>query len=119
VAPFRDEVTIATKFGFTRDYGVDSRPEHVREVVENSLRFFLGTDHVDLLYQHRPDPSVPIEEVAGTVKELIDAGKARFFGLSEAGEQTIRRARGPARLRPADRILAVRARGGSPVSGAA
>jgi aryl-alcohol dehydrogenase-like predicted oxidoreductase len=91
VAPFRDEVTIATKFGFTRDFGVDSRPEHVREVVENSLRF-LGTDHIDLLYQHRPDPSVPIEEVAGTVKELIDAGKARFFGLSEAGGQTIRRA---------------------------
>jgi aryl-alcohol dehydrogenase-like predicted oxidoreductase len=91
VAPFRDEVTIATKFGFTRDYGVDSRPEHVREVVENSLRF-LGADHIDLLYQHRPDPSVPIEDVAGTVKELIDAGKARFFGLSEAGEQTIRRA---------------------------
>jgi aryl-alcohol dehydrogenase-like predicted oxidoreductase len=91
VAPFRDEVTIATKFGFTRDFGVDSRPEHVREVVENSLRF-LGTDHIDLLYQHRPDPSVPSEEVAGTVKELIDAGKARFFGLSEAGGQTIRRA---------------------------
>jgi aryl-alcohol dehydrogenase-like predicted oxidoreductase len=91
VTPFRDEVTIATKFGFTRDYGVDSRPEHVREVVENSLRF-LGTDHIDLLYQHRPDPSVPIEDVAGTVKEFIDAGKVRFFGLSEAGEQTIRRA---------------------------
>jgi aryl-alcohol dehydrogenase-like predicted oxidoreductase len=91
VAPFRDEVVIATKFGFTRSYGVDSRPEHVREVVENSLRF-LGTDHIDLLYQHRPDPSVPIEDVAGTVKEFIDAGKVRFFGLSEAGEQTIRRA---------------------------
>src|SRR5258708_3363718 len=93
VAPFRDEVTIATKFGFTREYGVDSRPAHIREVVENSLRF-LGTDHIDLLYQHRPDPSVPIEEVAGTVKEFIDAGKARFFGLSEAGEQTVRRAHG-------------------------
>jgi aryl-alcohol dehydrogenase-like predicted oxidoreductase len=91
VAPFRDEVIIATKFGFTHDYGVDSRPGHIREVVENSLRF-LGTDHIDLLYQHRPDPSVPIEDVAGTVREFIDAGKVRFFGLSEAGEQTIRRA---------------------------
>jgi aryl-alcohol dehydrogenase-like predicted oxidoreductase len=84
-------VTIATKFGFTHDYGVDSRPGHIREVVENSLRF-LGTDHIDLLYQHRPDPSVPIEDVAEAVKELIDAGKVRFFGVSEAGEQTIRRA---------------------------
>ncbi|MEU3985417.1 aldo/keto reductase [Streptomyces sp. NPDC026672] len=91
VAPFRDEVTIATKFGFTSDFGVDSRPEHIREVVENSLRF-LGTDHIDVLYQHRPDPEVPIEDVAGTVKEFIDAGKVRYFGLSEAGENTIRRA---------------------------
>jgi aryl-alcohol dehydrogenase-like predicted oxidoreductase len=91
VAPFRDEVVIATKFGFPRDLGVDSRPEHIREVVENSLRF-LGTDHIDVLYQHRPDPSVPVEDAAGTVKEFIDAGKVRFFGLSEAGEQTIRRA---------------------------
>ena len=91
VAPFRDEVIIATKFGFTRDYGVDSRPAHIREVVESSLRF-LGTDRIDLLYQHRPDPSVPVEGVAGTVKEFIDAGKVQFFGLSEAGEQTIRRA---------------------------
>jgi aryl-alcohol dehydrogenase-like predicted oxidoreductase len=91
VAPFRDDIVIATKFGFTRDLGVDSRPEHIREVVENSLRF-LSTDHIDLLYQHRYDRSVPIEDVAGTVKEFIDAGKVRFFGLSEAGEQTIRRA---------------------------
>jgi aryl-alcohol dehydrogenase-like predicted oxidoreductase len=91
VSPFRDQVTIATKFGFTREYGVDSRPGHIREVVENSLRF-LGTDHIDLLYQHRPDPGVPIEEVAGTVKDFIDAGTVRFFGLSEAGEQTIWRA---------------------------
>jgi aryl-alcohol dehydrogenase-like predicted oxidoreductase len=91
VAPFRDEVILATKFGFTKDYGTDSRPGHIREVAENSLRF-LGTDHIDLLYQHRPDPAVPVEDVAGTVKELIDAGKVRFFGLSEAGEQTIRRA---------------------------
>ena len=91
VAPFRDEVIVATKFGYTRDLGTDSRPEHIREVVENSLRN-LGTDRIDLLYQHRVDPSVPIEDVAGTVKEFIDAGKVRFFGLSEAGERTIRRA---------------------------
>ncbi len=94
VKPFRDEIVIATKFGFTlKDgvYGVDSRPEHIRHVVENSLRF-LGTDHIDVLYQHRPDLSVPIEDVAGTVKEFIDAGVVRYFGLSEAGEQTIRRA---------------------------
>jgi aryl-alcohol dehydrogenase-like predicted oxidoreductase len=91
VAPFRDRVTIATKFGFTREYGVDSRPGHIREVVENSLRF-LGTEHIDLLYQHRPDPAVPIEDVADAVKEFIAAGQVRFFGLSEAGEQTIRRA---------------------------
>jgi len=91
VAAFRDEVTIATKFGFTRDYGTDSRPDHIREVAEASLRN-LGTDHIDVLYQHRVDPNVPIEDVAGTVKELIDAGKVRYFGLSEAGSQTIRRA---------------------------
>ncbi len=93
VKPFRDEIVIATKFGFTlKDgiYGVDSRPDHIRQVVENSLRF-LDTDHIDVLYQHRPDPSVPIEDVAGTVKEFIDAGVVRYFGLSEAGEQTIRR----------------------------
>ena len=91
VAPFRDEVIIATKFGFTRKFGRDSRPEHIHEVAENSLRL-LGTDHIDLLYQHRTDPAVPIEDVAGAVKELIEAGKVRYFGLSEAGEQTIRRA---------------------------
>ncbi len=94
VKPFRDEIVIATKFGFTLQdgvYGVDSRPEHIRQVVQNSLRF-LGTDHVDVLYQHRPDPYVPIEDVAGAVKEFIDAGVVRYFGLSEAGEQTIRRA---------------------------
>ncbi|RFA08183.1 aldo/keto reductase [Subtercola boreus] len=91
VAPFRDEVLIATKFGFTRDYGFDSRPEHIREVVHNSLRF-LGTDHIDVLYQHRFDPTVPIEDVAGAVKALIDAGDVTYFGLSEAGEETIRRA---------------------------
>ncbi|MFF7889851.1 aldo/keto reductase [Streptomyces sp. NPDC020794] len=95
VASFRDDIVIATKFGFdftgTREGGVDSRPDHIRKVVDNSLRY-LGTDHIDVLYQHRVDPNVPIEEVAGTVKEFIDAGKVRFFGLSEAGENTIRRA---------------------------
>ena len=95
VAPFRDEVVIATKFGFdltgTRPSRVDSRPEHILEVADNSLRY-LGTDHIDLLYQHRVDPEVPIEDVAGTVKQLIDAGKVRYFGLSEAGPETIRRA---------------------------
>jgi aryl-alcohol dehydrogenase-like predicted oxidoreductase len=91
VKSFRDEVVIATKFGFTHDYGFDSRPEHIREVVENSLRY-LGTDHIDVLYQHRVDPNVPIEDVAGTVKEFIDAGKVKYFGLSEAGPDTMRRA---------------------------
>jgi aryl-alcohol dehydrogenase-like predicted oxidoreductase len=91
VKPFRDEVVIATKFGLTHDYGSDSRPEHIREVVENSLRY-LGVDHIDVLYQHRVDPDVPIEDVAGTVKEFIDAGKVKYFGLSEAGPETIRRA---------------------------
>jgi aryl-alcohol dehydrogenase-like predicted oxidoreductase len=91
VKGFRDNIVIATKFGFTRDFGVDSRPEHIREVTENSLRY-LGVDVIDVLYQHRVDPKVPIEDVAGTVKELIDAGKVRYFGLSEAGSNTIRRA---------------------------
>jgi aryl-alcohol dehydrogenase-like predicted oxidoreductase len=91
VQGFRDNIVIATKFGFTRDFGVDSRPEHIREVAENSLRY-LGVDVIDVLYQHRVDPNVPIEDVAGTVKELIDAGKVRYFGLSEAGSNTIRRA---------------------------
>ncbi|MGO4807636.1 aldo/keto reductase [Arthrobacter sp. 2MCAF15] len=91
VKGFRDDIVIATKFGFTRDYGLDSRPEHIREVVENSLRY-LGVDHIDVLYQHRVDPNVPIEDVAGTVKEFIDAGTVKYFGLSEAGPDTIRRA---------------------------
>ncbi|GAB2450833.1 aryl-alcohol dehydrogenase-like predicted oxidoreductase [Conyzicola lurida] len=91
VAPFRDDVVIATKFGFTRDYGFDSRPDHIREVVQNSLRY-LKTDHIDVLYQHRVDPTVPIEDVAGVVKELIEAGDVKYFGLSEAGAETIRRA---------------------------
>ncbi|MDT0341574.1 aldo/keto reductase [Streptomyces litchfieldiae] len=91
VAGFRDEVVIATKFGFTRDFGTDSRPEHIREVADNSLRH-LGVDRIDVLYQHRVDPDVPIEDVAGAVKELIDAGKVKYFGLSEAGPETIRKA---------------------------
>jgi aryl-alcohol dehydrogenase-like predicted oxidoreductase len=97
VKGFRDEIVIATKFGFDlTDLSklgtmLDSRPEHIREVTENSLRY-LGTDHIDVLYQHRVDPDVPIEEVAGTVGELIAAGKVRYFGLSEAGPDTIRRA---------------------------
>ena len=91
VAGFRDEVVIATKFGFTHDYGTDSRPEHIREVTQASLRN-LGVETIDVLYQHRVDPAVPIEEVAGTVRELIDAGQVRYFGLSEAGPETIRRA---------------------------
>jgi aryl-alcohol dehydrogenase-like predicted oxidoreductase len=91
VKDFRDDVVIATKFGFTHSYGFDSRPEHIREVVENSLRY-LGVDTIDVLYQHRVDPTVPIEDVAGTVKEFIDAGKVKYFGLSEAGPETIRRA---------------------------
>jgi aryl-alcohol dehydrogenase-like predicted oxidoreductase len=91
VAPFRDEVVIATKFGYTRQGGFDSRPEHIREVAQASLTN-LGIDTIDVLYQHRVDPNVPIEEVAGTVRELIDAGKVRYFGLSEAGPEPIRRA---------------------------
>lgn len=91
IRPFRDDVVIATKFGFTRTYSVDSRPEHIREVVDNSLQY-LGVDVIDLLYQHRVDPQVPIEDVAGTVKDLIQQGKVKYFGLSEAGPQTIRKA---------------------------
>ena len=93
----RDEVVIATKFGFRVENGKqvgaerDSRPQRIREAVEGSLRR-LKTDHVDLIYQHRIDPAVPIEEVAGTVGELVKQGKARFFGLSEAGVANIRRA---------------------------
>jgi aryl-alcohol dehydrogenase-like predicted oxidoreductase len=96
LAPVRDQVVIATKFGFAfdadgRQTGLSSRPEHVRRAVDGSLRR-LGTGWIDLLYQHRVDPQVPIEEVAGTVGELIAAGKVRHFGLSEAGARTIRRA---------------------------
>jgi aryl-alcohol dehydrogenase-like predicted oxidoreductase len=92
---FREKIVLATKFGFDMDdpskAGRDSRPEHIREVAENSLRY-LQTDYLDVLYQHRVDPDVPIEEVAGAVGELIEQGKVRFFGLSEAGPGTIRRA---------------------------
>ena len=91
VKGFRDEIVIASKFGFTQDWGVDSRPEFIRELTDRSLRN-LGVDHIDILYQHRVDPAVPIEEVAGAVKDLIAAGKVKYFGLSEAGPQTIRRA---------------------------
>jgi aryl-alcohol dehydrogenase-like predicted oxidoreductase len=91
----REQAVIATKFGFRiangKSSGTDSRPEHIREVAEASLRR-LQTDHIDLLYQHRVDPNVPIEDVAGTVGDLVRAGKVRYFGLSEAGEGTIRRA---------------------------
>jgi len=92
----RDRVVIATKFGFKIDEkgalnGLDSRPAHVREVAEASLRR-LRTDHIDLLYQHRVDPAVPIEDVVGVMAELVREGKVRYLGLSEAGEQTIRRA---------------------------
>jgi aryl-alcohol dehydrogenase-like predicted oxidoreductase len=95
VKDFRDEIVIATKFGFDMSdptmVGLDSRPEHIREVAENSLRY-LSTDHIDVLYQHRVDPNVPIEDVAGTISDLITEGKVRYFGLSEAGPDIIRRA---------------------------
>src|SRR5207248_9541851 len=97
LAPFREQVVIATKFGFKldpksgRSIGVDSRPEHIKEVAEASLKR-LRTGVIDLFYQHRVDPEVPIEDVAGAVKELIHGGKVKHFGLSEQGVQTIRRA---------------------------
>src|SRR5437588_7541579 len=97
LAPFRKQVVIATKFGFKIDpitgkqAGLDSRPEHIKEVAEASLKR-LKADVIDLFYQHRVDPNVPIEDVAGAVKDLIRQGKVKHFGLSEAGVQTIRRA---------------------------
>ncbi|GAA1618200.1 aldo/keto reductase [Actinoplanes couchii] len=91
LAPIRDQVTIATKFGFTPSYGADSRPDHIREVVDNSLRS-LNVDMIDLLYQHQPDPNVPVEDVVGTMKELVDAGKVKYLGLSNTGADDIRRA---------------------------
>jgi len=95
LAPYRDQVVIATKFGFKiengKQAGLDSSPEHIKEVADASLKR-LKTDRIDLFYQHRVDPNVPIEDVAGAVKNLIQAGKVKHFGLSEAGAQTIRRA---------------------------
>ena len=98
LSPVRNKVVIATKFGFKLDptgqrtwLGVDSRPEHIKEVADASLKR-LKTDYIDLFYQHRVDPDVPIEDTAGAVKDLIDAGKVRHFGLSEPGLETIRRA---------------------------
>ena len=96
IQPIRDRLSIATKFGFKLDQngaivGLDSRPQHIREVVEASLKR-LRTDRIDLLYQHRVDPAVPIEDVAGAVKELISEGKVKHFGLSEASARTVRRA---------------------------
>src|SRR2546425_8731275 len=96
LAPFRGQVVIATKFGFKlgpngEQLGMDSRPEHIQQVAEASLKR-LRTDVIDLFYQHRVDPDVPIEDVAGAVKNLIEEGKVKHFGLSEAGVQTIRRA---------------------------
>jgi aryl-alcohol dehydrogenase-like predicted oxidoreductase len=97
LAPVRDEVVIATKFGFDVDpvtgerLGLNSRPEHIKRATDAMLQR-LGTNHIDLLYQHRVDPNVPIEDVAGTVKDLVAAGKVRHFGLSEAAADTIRRA---------------------------
>src|SRR6185436_1159111 len=95
LAPVRDQVVMATKFGLTfeggNQSGLDSRPAHIREVADASLKR-LKTDRIDLFYQHRVDPNVPIEDVAGTVKDLIRVGKVKDFGLSEAGVQTIRRA---------------------------
>jgi len=92
--PIRKDLIIATKFGFKEgrpSLGLDSRPERIRQVVENSLKS-LRTDYIDLLYQHRVDPNVPMEDVAGTVKDLIQEGKVKYFGLSEAGEENIRKA---------------------------
>ncbi|HEX2458105.1 MAG TPA: aldo/keto reductase, partial [Vicinamibacterales bacterium] len=95
LGPVRDQVVIATKFGFKfeggKQTGLDSRPAHIREVADASLKR-LKTDRIDLFYQHRVDPDVPIEDVASTVKDLIREGKVKHFGLSEAGVQTIRRA---------------------------
>jgi len=89
--PFRKDVIIATKFGMISDTGINSQPSHIRKVVETSLKR-LQTDYIDLLYQHRVDPNVPIEDVAGTVGDLIKEGKVKYFGLSEAGAETVRRA---------------------------
>src|SRR5437660_12375412 len=96
LAPFRSQVVIATKFGYTfgpngENMGLDSRPEHIKQMTEGSLKR-LRVESIDLLYQHRVDPDVPIEEVAGAVKDLIEEGKVKHFGLSAAGAETLRRA---------------------------
>src|SRR5205814_2512690 len=93
LAPFRDKVVIASKFGFAIDgtIGLNSRPEHIKQVAEASLKR-LKTDRIDLFYQHRVDPAVPIEDVAGAIKDLVSEGKVLHFGLSEASARTIRRA---------------------------
>ncbi|MFF4835308.1 aldo/keto reductase [Streptomyces sp. NPDC001315] len=91
LAPIRDEVTIATKFGLTPTFAPNSKPDHIREVVDNSLRN-LNTDVIDVLYQHGPDPEVPIEEVVGVMKEFVDAGKVKYLGLSNTDTDAIRRA---------------------------
>ena len=94
IKPFREKVVIATKFGFKnglQDLGMDSTPENIRRVAENSLKY-LGTDYIDLFYQHRVDPNVPIEDVAGAIQDLIKEGKILHWGLSEAGAETIRKA---------------------------
>jgi aryl-alcohol dehydrogenase-like predicted oxidoreductase len=115
LAPFREQVVIATKFGFGINpdgsrYGLESRPEHIRQAAEASLKR-LKVETIDLLYQHRVDPNVPIEDVAGTVKELIQQGKVKHFGLSEAAVQTIRRAhRGAAGHRGPERNAGSRVR---------
>src|SRR3954463_7512774 len=119
LAPFREQVVIATKFGFNIDAstgkqaGLNSRPEHIKEVAEVSLKR-LKTDFIDLFYQHRVDPDVPIEDTAGAVKDLIQQGKVKHFGLSEAGVKTIRRAHA---VQPGDcvaeRVFVVVERAGS------
>ena len=116
LAPFHGKVAIATKFGFQLDpgtgkqAGLDSSPKHIREVAEASLKR-LKTDVIDLLYQHRVDPEVPIEDVAGAVKDLIKEGKVKHFGLSEAGAKTIRRAHAVQPVTAvAERVLVVDAR---------
>ncbi len=105
--PFRNEVKIATKFGFdlTEKGGLNSRPNHIKWTVDGCLKR-LRTDHIDLFYQHRVDPNVPIEDVAGAVKELIDEGKVLHFGLSEASPNTIRKAHGSAGRRTSDGVFA-------------
>jgi len=91
LAPIRDQVTIATKFGFTPSFTPNSQPDHIREVVDASLRN-LGVDHIDVLYQHVHDPAVPVEDVVGVMKEYVDAGKVRYLGLSNTGAEQIRKA---------------------------